>query len=56
MAKAVDLLVHRLRTLVNPSRHETDTDGQLLARWLAHRNVHSIVERVFRWLVGAKLG
>src|SRR5437868_14464532 len=38
MASAADRLVHHLRALVDPARSTSETDGQLLVRWLAGRD------------------
>jgi hypothetical protein len=47
MSKTVDLFVQRLRILLDPARHGNDTDGQLLARWVAGHD-----DRAFAALVG----
>src|SRR5438093_1369867 len=47
MANSVSLFVQRLRILLDPARHGSETDGQLLARWAASRD-----ESAFAALVG----
>jgi RNA polymerase sigma factor (sigma-70 family) len=46
MAKAIDLFMHQLRISLDPLRQTTESDGQLLTRWL---NSHD--ERAFTVLV-----
>src|SRR5437879_19811 len=48
MASAADRLVQHIRTLVEPARHMTDTDGQLLGRWAAARDDRAFAALVAR--------
>jgi DNA-directed RNA polymerase specialized sigma24 family protein len=57
MANDLGLFVQRLRTLLDPARHESAPDGQLLARWAADRDSHAFAALVWRhggivWQVG----
>jgi RNA polymerase sigma factor (sigma-70 family) len=48
MADAARQLIHQLRALVDPARHEKANDGQLLARWAADHDAHAFAALVWR--------
>jgi RNA polymerase sigma factor (sigma-70 family) len=48
MSHSADNLIHCLRALVDPARHETATDGTLLGRWLAERDERAFAALVWR--------
>src|SRR5271170_4119821 len=49
MAKSpISQFVQSLRTLLDPARHETAPDGQLLARWATDRDPRAFAALVWR--------
>jgi len=48
MADSAKLLIHHLRALVDPARHEKACDDELLARWAASGDSHAFAALVWR--------
>ena len=48
MAKPYDTLIYRLRTMLDPARHDQSSDGELLGRWLAERDDRAFAALVWR--------
>src|SRR5580704_1862514 len=48
MDNSPDLLIHRLRALLDPARQETAPDGDLLARWVGEQDARAFAALVWR--------
>jgi RNA polymerase sigma factor (sigma-70 family) len=57
MANSIRVFVQHLRILLDPARHDNSTDGQLLTRWVTHRDTRAFAALMWRhgglvWRVG----